>query len=351
MIEKKLPGVESVYMVYNNRDQLVLTQDGNQRDDNEWSFTKYDVFNRPILTGIYKHGSQVSQTAMQDIVNNFAGSLDEQFTIGVGYSNAAYPELDNDDEIYTIQYYDNYDALPLYNDANDTYGFKSDEISFLHLEGNHESYHVKGLPTITWTKVLTNGEVIADDELVSVTYYNIYEQPIQVISDNHLGGYDIVSSRVNFTGDVEATNEKHMVDGDETEIKQWFTCDHAKRLINITHQINGAYPYQLSLNKYNELGQLRRKTLHNGLKEIKNSYNIRGWLTGINDIDNFAEDDLFAMKLDYNTATHPQFNGNIGAMSWTSTQFPDIKSYDLSSISKRNFLAIFYQESIREKNL
>ena len=36
------------------------------------------------------------------------------------------------------------------------------------------------------------------------------------------------------------------------------------------------------------------------------------------------------MKLDYNTATHPQFNGNIGAMSWTSTQFPDIKLYDFA---------------------
>ena len=52
MTEKKVPGAEPVYMVYDQRDRLVLTQDGNQRAQGKWLFTKYDALNRPVFTGL-----------------------------------------------------------------------------------------------------------------------------------------------------------------------------------------------------------------------------------------------------------------------------------------------------------
>ena len=54
--EKRLPGCESIYMVYDRADRLVLSQDGNQREKTtkEWTVTKYDVFGRVIFTGITK---------------------------------------------------------------------------------------------------------------------------------------------------------------------------------------------------------------------------------------------------------------------------------------------------------
>jgi len=58
MVVKQLPGADPVYMVYDNRDRLVLTQDGNLRKDkdgimlNKWLFIKYDELNRPVMTGI-----------------------------------------------------------------------------------------------------------------------------------------------------------------------------------------------------------------------------------------------------------------------------------------------------------
>ncbi|MEM9858942.1 MAG: DUF6443 domain-containing protein, partial [Bacteroidota bacterium] len=63
MTEKKVPGADWVYMVYDDRDRLVLTQDGNQRNTNEWLFTKYDGLNRPIVTGKYADDSD--RPAMQ----------------------------------------------------------------------------------------------------------------------------------------------------------------------------------------------------------------------------------------------------------------------------------------------
>jgi hypothetical protein len=65
MIAKRVPGADWVYMVYDDRDRLVLTQDGNQRANNQWLFTKYDVLNRPVSTGIYNSGSAIDQSTMQ----------------------------------------------------------------------------------------------------------------------------------------------------------------------------------------------------------------------------------------------------------------------------------------------
>ncbi len=80
--------------------------------------------------------------------------------------------------------------------------------------------------------------------------------------------------------------ERHTANGEEIEIVQNFTYDYGKRLLNISHQINGAAPIQFSNQKYNELGQLSQKRLHNSgsgfVQQIDYDYNIRGWLTGIN---------------------------------------------------------------------
>jgi len=51
MIKKQVPGASEVLMVYDKRDRLVLTQDGNQRSHGGWLYTRYDELNRPIVTG------------------------------------------------------------------------------------------------------------------------------------------------------------------------------------------------------------------------------------------------------------------------------------------------------------
>ncbi len=89
-------------------------------------------------------------------------------------------------------------------------------------------------------------------------------------------------------------------------------------------------------NIYNELGQLVDKQLHssdNGStfkQSVDYRYNIRGWLTSINNAalsnngtDNDDVNDLFGMNLAYNntdlgTGNEAMFNGNISAMTWSS---------------------------------
>ncbi|MBK6267396.1 hypothetical protein JKA74_20305 [Marivirga sp. S37H4] len=69
MIEKKVPGAEPVMMVYDDRDRLVLTQDGEQRKSDQWLFTKYDALNRPIATGFYSNADNRATT--QSYLNDF----------------------------------------------------------------------------------------------------------------------------------------------------------------------------------------------------------------------------------------------------------------------------------------
>ncbi|UII21604.1 DUF6443 domain-containing protein [Fulvivirga ligni] len=48
MIAKRVPGSDWIYMIYDKRNRLVLTQDGNLRENDHWLFTKYDALNRPV---------------------------------------------------------------------------------------------------------------------------------------------------------------------------------------------------------------------------------------------------------------------------------------------------------------
>ncbi|MFM9837592.1 MAG: DUF6443 domain-containing protein [Cyclobacteriaceae bacterium] len=112
MTHKKVPGADWVYMVYNNRDQLVMTQDGEQRKGNRWNFTKYDMLNRPIITGIYWHSLAVDQAAMCNLIDPI--NLYESYDFSShDYSNRVFPI--NSMQVLTVQYYDSYDFL---NKAN-----------------------------------------------------------------------------------------------------------------------------------------------------------------------------------------------------------------------------------------
>ncbi len=52
-IEQKVPGKDWEYMVYDQLDRPILTQDANLRTQNKWLFNKYDVFGRVVYSGKY----------------------------------------------------------------------------------------------------------------------------------------------------------------------------------------------------------------------------------------------------------------------------------------------------------
>jgi len=91
-------------------------------------------------------------------------------------------------------------------------------------------------------------------------------------------------------------------------------------------------------NDYDKLGQLRAKKVGGssisldyaaitGLQTIDYKYNVRGWLTGINDVN--TTDKLFNFSISYNQGTNALYNGNIAKTSWrTANDDSSLKSYD-----------------------
>jgi RHS repeat-associated protein len=323
MILKRLPGADPIYLVYNKRDQLVLTQDGNLRNNNDWLFTKYDVFNRDVMTGKYHHTINLNQYQMQSLVNANSNFFEEvNLSFEHGYTNDAYPNITSAGcEIYSVTYYDNYDYVSQFSG----YGFQSGEISFMYPLATN----TKGQVTAIKTKILPNSEITLESGLEYIknaNYYDKYYRLIQTITDNHLDGLDIVSNKINFTGDILLTKKNHNNGSESIIVQNEFEYDNGKRLIKTKHKINDVSWLTVSEQKYDELGRVKRKHLHGGsnnsLQTVNYKYNIRDWLTDINNTAQLGSD-KFALNLGYISGTYPQYNGNISSMGWKSAMFAD----------------------------
>ena len=110
MIRKKVPGAGEVWMVYDQWDRLVLTQDANLRNANKWMFTKYDQLNRQIITGFYTDALHITQNEMQKHLNELNKARYENYQTASFrlYSlHQSFPAVEFSD-VLTITYYDDY---------------------------------------------------------------------------------------------------------------------------------------------------------------------------------------------------------------------------------------------------
>jgi hypothetical protein len=115
LVEKKLPGKDWEYIVYDKLDRPVLTQDANLRLTQKWLFTKYDVLGRAAYTGIHTNGTYLNRIDMQnyfDTQNDVAAKMYEsKASTGTGYDSSYYSNTNFPNtgiEIHTINYYDDY---------------------------------------------------------------------------------------------------------------------------------------------------------------------------------------------------------------------------------------------------
>ena len=340
MIEKRVPGAKPMYMVYDARDRLVLTQDGNQRLENEWTFTKYDALNRPVATGTYLNLVNTTREAIQGLVNAYYDNInieqewyESHGNVVHGYDNKSFPKLTDAEAYQSITYYDDYN-FP--HSAN---------YSFVPTLGHIlPFYRVKGQVTGTKTKILDG----TNTWLEGVIYYDDRYRIIQEQSKNLFNMVDIVSHRYDFVGKVKETETRH----NNRTVIRGFDYDHAGRLTNIWHELvdNGlSYGRKLLVrNEYNELGELIEKNLYSEddgstfYQSIDYRYNIRGWLTSINNAqldgtavnndDSSQPTDYWGMELGYNSilpgiSATPSFNGNISAVKWSNNLGASQRSY------------------------
>lgn len=181
-IEKKLPGAGVIYMVFDRLDRQVLAQDANQRLTNQWSFTKYDEFDNPILVGEITIAG--TREEIQQQVDEH-GPLFERYEEGglFHYTNVTFPLIGDSCQVHTAIYLDHYGASSAWGAA---YDFKPRQ----ELDVTSYSMEITGKVTASITRVLNT----PCDSLVwlkSVSYFDDYLRPIEDISNNTLGGYSL----------------------------------------------------------------------------------------------------------------------------------------------------------------
>ncbi|MES2573771.1 MAG: DUF6443 domain-containing protein [Bacteroidota bacterium] len=347
LVEKKLPGKDWEFIVYDKLDRPVLTQDANLRKTtNNWQFTKYDVFGRVAYTGIYPNADATknARVAMQNYFNTQNSTGTKMYesrvpmAVGGGYSNISYTS-DNFPKtsliLYTINYYDNYDF----------YTFNKDGITLpaTTSSGDNIVNYNNAAGTQMLTKgLLTGTKIRVLDSFTTTNYwitdaigYDAKGRPIYTVKNNkYLSTLDITESKLDFAGKVDKTITKHKRgSNNQIVIEDNFIYDHAGRLTKQTQSINGATPPEvIAANTYDELGQLISKKVGGKTTQLQTldyAYNIRGWLTGINNdptnnlVLNSSEKDLFGFKINYNTVENcfnytgtALYNGNISETYW-----------------------------------
>lgn len=301
LIEKKIPGKGWEYMVYNKLDQIVLTQDPKQRSASQWLFTKYDGLGRVIATGLYTDGAnRASLQSTVDAEPNNYPLWDQRDAAWIGYTNNSFPR--SIAYFHQINYYDDY------NFPDNTFGGVT----------GSQSNMTKGLPTGTKTTVLGTGTM-----LLSTIYYDSKGRVIQSKSVNYVSGTDVVDNTYSFVGEILTSNRTHIGNGQTTTIANTYAYDHVGRKKQTQQSINGVAPIILSQQNYNEIGELKDKTVGNGLNTTQYSYNERGWMKTMSS-------PIFSEELKYQDAVNgvtPQYNGNISNQMYTNLSS---KTFDYS---------------------
>ena len=363
LTRKKLPGKQAENILYNSYDQPiavgpVLSPFGT--GDLGFLHTKYDRLGRVAYT-FWKQGPTVG-----DLPDGFANANTVQYetqtetnTIGgvtFGYTNAIAPTFGY--QILTVHYYDNYSWPGAPTSIPPTVGTGDSPVHY-----NNTTHKPLGLPTGGWVRTLetetdTNGN----------TNYLLYDQKGRVVRAHtgfEQGGYTQVDSKYNFTGNVLYTMTKHLkANGSALQtVTDTYSYDNQLRVESHTQQINNEPVQLLAKNTYDALGRLTSKKVggtdvsgNNAFQQVDYAYNLRGWLTAINDVDNLGPSgqptDLFGFEINYldamsnnvNGQVVPLYNGNIAETSWRTSSDNVKRRYGYSYDYQNRLLDAWYQK-------
>ncbi|MBN8852133.1 MAG: hypothetical protein J0H07_09760 [Sphingobacteriales bacterium] len=314
MIIKKIPGAGEQWMVYDADNRLVMSQDSNLRAQGKWMVMEYDALNRPWRTGL------------------LTDSNNRAYHQNLAQSSTTYPNTGGSNyDIQARTYYDDYSwtggvglsstMIPVSNTGLIT----SYNTSPLFAQALTPNYQTRGLVTGTMTKVIGPGS----QYLYNVSFYDDHNRVIETQGINYTGGKDTIVTQYDFSGKVLRSlvlHQKSQHTAQNHSVLTKLSYDSAGRLLTIRKNIDNAGSDQLldSL-QYNELGQVQQKLLGNKIDSLADTYNIRGWLTGINkSYVGGGTANYFGLELAYdqtasvtgNSYVASQFNGNISGLTW-----------------------------------
>lgn len=369
-IIKKTPGSGEVHMVYDKRNRLVFSQDGNMKGKQpmrEWLVTFYDELDRPVSTAVYPSSASREdlQLAMDQAANTSIILSDrlpvtpDLFVADRESGRTSYrasnsieflPEFESESgadfvaEISTdpapsldIQVTNPLPGIsgyiPLTYTFYDHYNFNGvsalmqQDLQVPQPATNRAYYFERPTAASDMTKGLVTGTMVkvldTDQWLTTTSYYDKKSRVIQTVSDNITGGKNISTSLVDFNGLTlsvyERQNNPQSAKNPDSKMLTRNSYDHGNRLLSISKKYNQEIERAIVTNTYDPLGRLGTKTLGDQLETITYEYNILGLLKSINKafVDGTEPNHYFGQQLSYDYGFDNAFyNGNIAGNIW-----------------------------------
>jgi RHS repeat-associated protein len=381
MVIKKTPGTPTgsageVWMVYDQRNRLVMKQDGNMRSPSvkKWQYIQYDNLDRPIAEGFIT--DPIYYTTLSYHLTNASASSNN--SAGV----SAWPILANyTSEVTSQVFYDNYSKIPASlpnttdvttnGTGNTTYFTTTYNTSPTFAQPITQSQMTQGMITGTNVEVLGLGGVAGTQYIPTVNFYDEKGRIIQIQKINYTTGKDITTSQYSWDGKVLSSLISHKyvsASNPQTHLLSTaITYDATGRMKSISKTINSTVngialtapstnPATIVSYTYDEMGKLSGKNLGASLETQSLGYNVRGWLLNINQayINGSSSSNYFGLELGYdkhnslapnNSYITPIFNGNISGTTWKSKGDGINRKYDLNYDNTNRLLSAPYLQN------
>lgn len=378
LIVKETPDTDSVEYVYDRKNRLVFSRDGNLRGLNKWQVIFYDRRDRTIMTALYNSASTRAQ--LQSSMNSASASQALSYTIpGIDDLSTAV----NDTDVYqagsSIAFLSGFatttgqimvaEVVPVAGQvvsitadnplpsipANAltpvTYNFYDDysfagahapkTADFLEPSAGSDLYPERPTAVSKLTEGLVTGSKIriigTNRWLTSTVYYDDKGRVIQSLSDNETGATDIVTNLYNFGGRLIGSYVRYGNNRSgltpTTTVSNVMTYNHRGELTKISKEINDDGVLKiLSQLRYNELGGVKTNVLGSAIDSIEYDYNIRGWLKNINKgyaVNGSADgkNHHFGEQLFYDSTYTAQYTGNLAGSRWRGFNDNAYRSY------------------------
>jgi RHS repeat-associated protein len=317
LIVQKDPGADSLEMVYDKRDRMVISRTGNLAQIGMAKAILYDTLNR--MTGENLFYTEASRETLQ-------WNMDTSMVINPANSVPFVPSAH---------------MIPMYQIYYDNYNFPGSS-PYLTADLNNarvgSNPYSESMPASASTKIkgFVTGKRSWDGSkdrwLTTTIYYNDKSREIQTIEDNYGGGKEVLNKVYDFSGKMLTSYLKHTNPQSsvtpQTTVHTLFHYDHSGRLdsISITLNDNPALARTIAVISYNETGQLLNERLNpsgaSQLETLAFDYNIRKWTRGINKgyVNTVgSSSNWFGMEISYDHGfDSSEYNGNISGAKWKS---------------------------------
>ncbi|HTR30899.1 MAG TPA: DUF6443 domain-containing protein, partial [Puia sp.] len=328
---KKSPGSGETWMVYDGRDRLVMLQDSNLRSQGKWIVTEYDGLNRFDSSGLMTDNHSLPYWQNLAINSSYCPNIS-----GFPY------------QLQKVSHYDNYSWVPGGISPTMTTTYTGSGSYFITTYNASPTYAVpityfpitRGVQTGAAAYVIGSGQL-----LTSVNFYDDRGRLIQLEDVNISNGIDITTSQYDFSGKpirLMLVHKKNGLPAAQTHIVLTkLAYDPSFRLKSVFKNIDGQPADQLIDSvQYSERGRMSTKFLGNNVDNMAFTYNVRGWLTGINpNYVNGSANNYFGMELGYdktgsvapgNTYKLPEYSGNIEGTVWKTAGSGINRKYDFT---------------------